>query len=204
VVSNDVVDDVGDQDTDCDHELVGCDDRTTDLARATLRLEHGYTYGQDSDTETSDDSTHHEVDPAEHGRDLDDVANDEDADTKAQALAATPPISSIRAEERTDEGSERHGRNDEGLDRGVPGNGSIGLLLAKAVDKISKDQHGRDLTLLSLGFDTISMPYHVCHTVSYPNRKPPMDVIHPKIMASMPTSAPRTLIALSMLRSDLI
>jgi hypothetical protein len=31
-----------------------------------------------------------------------------------------------------------------------------------------------------------------------------MDVIHPKMMASMPHSAPRTLIALSMFRYDLV
>jgi hypothetical protein len=56
-----------------------------------------------TDTDTRNETSHHHVYPRFHRCDLDDIADDEKKDTKGQALAATPPVGSVRARESTQE-----------------------------------------------------------------------------------------------------
>jgi len=87
-----VVDDVGDEDAESDEELVSGHDCAANLPRRALGLEHGDSHGEVTDAQTGNESAHHEMHPAVHGGNLDDVADDEDAHSKAQALASPPPI----------------------------------------------------------------------------------------------------------------
>lgn len=86
------VDQVGDEDANGDHQLVRRDDGSADLTRRAFRLEHGHPDTEVSDSETGDESTHHHMDPAVHGGDLDDVANDEDDHAKGQRPSTSPPV----------------------------------------------------------------------------------------------------------------
>jgi hypothetical protein len=88
------VDDVRNEDTEGDHELVRSDDGTANFTGRSLRLEHGNTDTEVANTKTSDEATHHHVNPASHGSDLDDVSNDEDNNTEGQTPTATEPIRS--------------------------------------------------------------------------------------------------------------
>lgn len=91
-LANAVVDAVGDEDADGDHELVRADDGATDLTRCGFGLEHGDTDGNDTETEAGEKTRHGHVHPACLGGDLDSVANDEDEDAVDDALATTEPI----------------------------------------------------------------------------------------------------------------
>lgn len=101
VVADTVVDDVRNQNTDGDHELVRCDDRATNLARAAFGLEHGYTDGQNTNAQTSHNTANHQVDPRVHGGNLDDIANDENGNTNRQTASATKPIGSVGSSKST-------------------------------------------------------------------------------------------------------
>jgi hypothetical protein len=84
---------VGNKDTDGDHELVRGDNSTTDLSRGAFGLEHGDTNRKVTDTETSDETTHHHMNPRLHRCDLNDITNDKDGDSECHTLSSTPPIS---------------------------------------------------------------------------------------------------------------
>jgi hypothetical protein len=88
-----VTGDVGDKNTDGDHELVRGNDGTADFSRSTFGLEHRDTDRQVTDTQTSDESTHHHMNPRLHRRNLNDITNDEDSDSECHTLSSTPPIS---------------------------------------------------------------------------------------------------------------
>jgi hypothetical protein len=56
------------------------------------------------DAETGNESTHHHVNPRIHGRDLDDVADDEHDDAERQGLSSTEPIRSADHQRWQDQG----------------------------------------------------------------------------------------------------
>lgn len=143
-LTNAIVDDVGDENANGDHELVRGDDGATDLTGRTLALEHGNTNGKVTNTQTGDETTHHHVDPGVHGGDLDDVANDEDEDTEGHGLAATPPVGSVGARQSTDERTDTHQGDEERLNDGNPLLVALGSL-GEAVHEILEQKHGRNL-----------------------------------------------------------
>lgn len=69
-----------------------CDNSATDFARTAFRLEHRDTDREVSHSEASHKSAHHHVDPRVHCGDLNDIADNEDEDTKGQTLSSAPPI----------------------------------------------------------------------------------------------------------------
>lgn len=163
-----VVDEVGDEDAEGDHELVRGDDGAADLAGRALALEHGNTDGQVTDAQTGCEAAHHHVDPALHGGDLDNVADNEDDDTEGKTLSPTEPIRSAvnhivskeysdrvflkeglsvqRSSERTKESTDTHERDDQRLDSRVERIGAIGLKRTETVLEVMEQQHARDLT----------------------------------------------------------
>ena len=145
-IADAVVDQVGNQDTQSNQQLIRSDDGATDLARAAFGLVHGHADGKVADTQTSDEASHHDVYPGAHGGDLNDAADDEHDDAKGQALAATPPIGGVGAAQRTDEGPYAHERDDERKDDVVEGLVSW-RALAKSVDEVLENLNAGNLTL---------------------------------------------------------
>jgi hypothetical protein len=92
------------------------------------------------------ESTHHHVDPGRHCSNLDDIADNEDGYAKSQAASSSPPIGSIGTTESTDEGANRHQRDQKGLRHGFEGFVSW-WTLPKSTDEVLKEEHTRNLTL---------------------------------------------------------
>lgn len=82
--------------------------------------------------------------PVIHGRDLEDVADDEDGNTKAQTPSPTPPVRRVRSAQGSDERSDGHERDQERLDDGLEGLVAL-WPLAETVDEIVEKQHAGDL-----------------------------------------------------------
>jgi hypothetical protein len=115
-------------------------------------------------TETGNESTHHHVNPRVHGRDLNDVADDEHDDAERQRLSSTKPIGSagnqhrhaqevpphsLSARKSTNQGTDTHQRDEEGLDNGhklvwLPW--SRWFASRESISEVREDQHAGDLS----------------------------------------------------------
>ena len=109
-----VVDARGQEDTNGDTELVARHDRATDLARGDFGHVQNDNGGDEADTETSDQATGDQE--TNDGRSsLEDDTNDEDGAARDDGRSTTEPVRQITGDERTEEGSGRQDRGDEGL-----------------------------------------------------------------------------------------
>ena len=66
---------------------------------------------ENTNSDTRKKATHHHVYPRFHSRDLNNVAKDEDDNTKAQVPPATPPVRCVSSPKSTKERANAHKRN---------------------------------------------------------------------------------------------
>lgn len=110
-----VVDDGGQQKTDGDGQLVGTDDGTTDPLGGSLGLVHGDGSGEQTNTQTGEETTSHEEGDGGGGN-LKDDTDGEDDGVEDHGEATTEDVGHGGSEESTEEGTSREqGDNHGGL-----------------------------------------------------------------------------------------
>lgn len=126
--------------TDSDSPLVTGNNGTTDPARSSLRLVHGNNGGENTDTETSNDTTTDE-DTKISGGHLHDDTNAEDEESNLHTPSSTEDIRDGSTGESTDEGTSGENRDNE---RGVAGAQVVTRLLGTI--GVGGDVDGVELT----------------------------------------------------------
>lgn len=102
------VDEVGQEDTEGDEQLVATDHGTTDVTGGTLTLVHGDEQGASTNTQTSGPTTHDHLDPfSGGGGDLDDQADHEDNTPEGDGPLAADLVGDGGSDESTDQGTNR-------------------------------------------------------------------------------------------------
>jgi hypothetical protein len=135
------------------------------------------------------------VNPRVHCSDLDDVANDEDGNTNGQTASTTKPIGSVCSREGTNECTNGHHGDHQRRDLSFELPFAIGILiLTKAALEVREQQHTGNLTSVVSEEEAFSVVSKVRSTTISSLNVPPIDVTTPSMTASMPTSAPRSLI----------
>lgn len=114
-----VVDHVGSPDTEGNEELVASNDDTADDGGGALRLVHGDSDTERTDTDTSDETADSELSPVRGGRDLDDHTDHHAERRDRDGELASKGVRDLRDGERTDERSSAEHRNDSTLASGI-------------------------------------------------------------------------------------
>jgi hypothetical protein len=130
------------------HELVACNDWSSNLPWTAFRLEHRNANRQNTHSQTSDNPANGQMHPRVHGGDLDDVPNHKHQDANSQIATPSKPVRSVRACQCTYHGADGHERDDEGFDCCIEGDRAVGLGLTETVDKVWEEQRGRYLACI--------------------------------------------------------
>ena len=138
-----VVDHVGSPDTEGDKQLVGGDSGTTNALRDRLRLVHGDNCGKSSDTETSDETTHGELNPNALGSNLNDHTGDVGESGTRDGQTTTVCVGKRGGAQATEQGADTEQTND-----GTLTNGRELAVLAKPLQEIGHLEETRDLSRL--------------------------------------------------------
>lgn len=100
------VDQVGQEDTEGDEQLVATDHRTTHVTGGTLTLVHGDQQGASTNTQTSGPTTHDHLDPvARGGGDLDNQADHEDDTPDSDGPLTAHLVGDGGSDESTNQGT---------------------------------------------------------------------------------------------------
>lgn len=119
---------VGEQDTDGDAELVTSNNGTTDLLGGNLRHVQNDNGGDETDTETSNETTSsHDTEASGSG--LEDTTNAEDSTTHDDGDTATDEISDITSHDGAKEGTGRQDGGNQGDLAGPDRENSIAVVL---------------------------------------------------------------------------